>query len=620
MKGVHMEFLTSMEVAKRIGKTKRWVNDCCAKGLIKGAYKEGNRWRIPENAKWEVGSSTTVCARTIGIGIQDFEKIITSDLFYVDKTDFISEWWSNRDDVTLITRPRRFGKSLTLNMVERFFSNKYRNMGDVFAGLKIWNKQEYRELQGKFPVIGISFAGVKENSYDKTVDAICNIITECYKSHREVLDNEEMLSSDRDYFLRILDGCTPKQAPLALNILCRLLYELYGEKTIILLDEYDTPMQEAYINGFWDELVGFVRNVFNSTFKTNSYLYRGLMTGITRISKESIFSDLNNIRVITTSTSAYADKFGFTEEEVSRALKEYSLDSKEDIRKWYDGFQFGDLSDIYNPWSILSYLQEKKLDTYWANTSSNGLVSKLIREGDKEIKRDFEKLLSDKCVETKLDEEIAYNDLNGSSHHIWSLLMASGYVKPAEIKPDENGLSKGLYMIKLTNLEVKIMFRKMVSSWFESCESNYNEFIKALISGDLKAMNYYMNQVALSTFSYFDTGKTSSYLEPERFYHGFVLGLLVDMANEYCVKSNRESGFGRYDVIIEPYDKSKQAFVMEFKVRDPEEEKTLEETVESAKKQIDDKEYKTELINNGIIEDKIFSYGFAFEGKKVLIK
>ena len=557
--------------------------------------------------------------KVISIGNQDFASIIDNDYFYVDKTSFIRDWWDSGDVVTLITRPRRFGKTLNLSMVNYFFSNKYPDGEKWFKGLDVWKYNEYHAFQGRYPVIFLSFANVKEPGYDGAVLSICNIISELYKNFRELADNDKLLESDRDYFKKVMAECTPLQAVNSLNRLSRLLSETYGEKVIILLDEYDTPMQEAYVNGYWDELASFIRSMFNATFKTNPFMLRGLLTGITRISKESIFSDLNNLRVITTSSYAYADKFGFTKEEVQDALDTFGIDVGEDVKKWYDGFIFGNVSEMYNPWSILSLLEEKRIATYWANTSSNSLVSKLIREGDREIKSDFEQLLSGGEIETELDEEIVYSELSGAASGIWSLLLASGYIKPTKIISDDNGLYDGKYRLKLTNQEVKTMFQKMVSNWFKGSGSGYNDFIKALLSRDTKAMNYYMNQVALSTFSFFDTGKEPSVLAPERFYHGFVLGLLVDMKAEYVVKSNRESGFGRYDVVIEPMDKAKDAYILEFKVHDPEEEKTLEDTVVAAKRQIADKKYSIELEKAGVAEDHIYSFGFAFEGKKVLI-
>ena len=390
-----------------------------------------------------------------------------------------------------------------------------------------------------------------------------------------------------------------------------------------MLDEYDTPMQEAYVGGYWDELVAYTRSLFNSTFKTNPYLERGLMTGITRVSKESVFSDLNNLKVITTTSDEYATAFGFTEEEVFDSLEECGLsDKKEAVKSWYDGFIFGNVKDIYNPWSILNFLDTGKIGTYWANTSSNSLVGKLLREGNSRIKEKFEILLRGGSIESTIDEQIVYNQLDGNERAVWSLLLTSGYLKvlshedyleiPAGTQPQ--------YELALTNLEVRLMFQSMIRDWFTPSEADYNDFIKALLLGDKEAMNAYMNRVALNTFSYFDTGKNPSGEEPERFYHGFVLGLIVELQNRYMITSNRESGFGRYDVMLEPKNPEKDdALILEFKVHNPNNENTLKDTVQEALLQIERKKYAAQLVARGIPQERIRSYGFAFQGKKVLI-
>lgn len=559
-------------------------------------------------------------ARPVGIGMQDFEKVITENNFYIDKTMFIREWWENKDDVTLLTRPRRFGKTLTMDMLEKFFSVKYANRGDLFEGLDIWREEKYRRLQGTYPVISLSFASIKETCFRNCRRKISYLLVNLYSDNEFLLESGILTSSEKLFFKRVSVDMGDVEIANALNELSKYLCRYYGKKVIILLDEYDTPMQEAYMHGYWGELVEFIRGIFNATFKTNPYLERAVMTGITRVSKESIFSDLNNLAVVTVTSEKYQDCFGFTQQEVSDALREYGLSEKEeDVRAWYDGFTFGSRSDIYNPWSIINYLDERIFTTYWANTSSNSLVGKLIREGSKDMKIVVEDLLKGGSLHTYIDEQIVFSQLDDRESAVWSLLLASGYLRVEHFYPNERRGKHG-YDLVLTNQEVRIMFEQMIEDWFSDFTPSYNDFIRALLKGDLKSMNGYMNRVALATFSYFDTGKKpSEEAEPERFYHGFVLGLIVDLADRYVVTSNRESGFGRYDVMLEPCHEDDDAIILEFKVYDPDDEETLGDTVRSALAQIEEMQYAAALEAKGIAPERIRKYGFAFQGKMVLI-
>lgn len=538
-----------------------------------------------------------------------------------------------------------------MDMLNCFFSNKFADRDDLFEGLEIWSYDKYRKIQGTYPVIFLSFAAVKGDSFEITKQQIITQIVHLYEEKRFLLSSDVMSESEKIKYEQFVLEPEKFDLSVKLNELSDYLSRYYNKKVIILLDEYDTPMQEAYVYGFWKDIVSFMRSLFNATFKTNPYLERAVMTGITRVSKESIFSDLNNLKVVTTTSDEYADSFGFTEKEVFAALDDAGMSMKKaKIKEWYDGFTFGNVKDIYNPWSITNFLKTGKFNAYWADTSSNGLVNKLIQTASAEIKELMERLLKMENIEVKFDEQIVFEQLGKSQEAIWSLLVASGYLK-IDFVEYRGLLLKPWYHISITNFETLSMFADMFAGWFANSEARYNDFIKALLKGDVKEMNYYMNKVALATFSYFDTGsRPSEAYEPEklascydckgvangsslnnssnlyamteqssRFYHGFVLGLIVELSDKYEVKSNRESGFGRYDVMIEPFDKKADAMVLEFKVHDMDEEQTLEDTVSNALKQINEKEYDAELLTRGIAREKIKHYGFAFKGKKVLI-
>lgn len=555
-------------------------------------------------------------ARRVAIGAQGFAYLREHNAFLVDKTGFLSDWWQSLDVVTLVCRPRRFGKTLTLSMADCFFSTRYAGREDLFEGLDVWEDPTMRSEQGTWPVVYLSFAGVKGPTFESLQARLCELVAQAYRDHRGEVDLGEVGERERRIFTGKDLAVPSEEVPASLARLCEILSTQLGKRAIVLLDEYDTPLQEAWVDGCWERMVDVMRPLFNATLKSNPYLERALITGITRVARESIFSDLNNLKIVTTTSHSFETAFGFTQGEVDDALEEFGLSDREGVRRWYDGFQFGDVANIYNPWSITNYLDERKLAAYWANTSSNGLVSTLVSRSDPQLKADFETLLEGGTVEEYIDEQVSFPDLERDPSAVWSLLVASGYLKILSSDPTGDLPAT----LAITNYETMVSFDAMVRRWFAPSRVAYNGFVKALLAGDLKAMNAYMNDVALNTFSTFDAGNRPSGAEPERFYHGFVLGLLVGLRGRYLVRSNRESGYGRYDVMLVPADAAHDpGIVMEFKVRDSDTEASLDQTVVAAKEQIEERAYAAELIEAGVPADHVRAYGFAFEGKRVLI-
>jgi len=557
--------------------------------------------------------------RPISIGNDGFYEIRKNNAFYVDKTAFIKEWWEELDKVTLITRPRRFGKTLNMQMLGCFFSERYAGKGEeLFDGLDIWKEEKYRQLQGTYPVIFLSFANVKKDTYASAREGIISVIDDLFRNFKRSWKNDSDEQKKEYSFMSLTKESSDTQIANSLHELSSYLEFRYDKKCLIFLDEYDTPLQEAYVRGYWDEMSYLIRDLFNSTFKTNPSMERGVMTGITRVSKESIFSGLNNLNVITTTSRQYETAFGFTEKETFDALEEYGLsDMKSDVREWYDGFTFGDTPDVYNPWSIVNFLKKRELQPYWANSSNNGIINRQLRLADASIKSQMETLMNGGSIETKLDEEIIFSQLDRNPKAIWSLFLAGGYLKVVKREFDGSWFD---YTLTLTDKEVRLMFEQMINGWFSESVNSNNEFIHAMINGDVDGMNVYINKIASISFSSFDVGnRPSESTTPERFYHGFVLGILVSERNRYFIRSNRESGYGRYDICMYPKKKDLPGIIIEFKVQNENAgEETLSDTADIALQQIEAKDYASDLKSEGV--EDILKYGFAFAGKKVFIK
>ena len=555
-------------------------------------------------------------AREIAIGQQDYAAIIEKNSFYVDKTFFIKDWWNDPTFCTVILRPRRFGKTLTMSMMEYFFSTKHAGRADLFEGLSIWEQEEFRALQGIYPVINITLADIKEKTHEGAINEIKLIIQSIFNSFTYLADSDKLTSIDKKRFEAHIENPAVESLARSLRFLSELLYKHHGKKVLIFLDEYDTPMQEAFSSGYWNEIVEFIKNLFNATFKTNPYLEKSLITGITRVSKESIFSDFNHVSIVSTLSKQYETSIGFTEEEVFAAMDEYGLTEKEKVKFWYDGFNFGNHSAMYNPWSIINYLKYQEFKPYWANTSSNGLVSLVLRQASLDLKMEMERLLDGKSIKTSIDEQLMFDNLTGGGEDVstYSLLLASGYMTGTLLVNDED--EGEIYNIRITNHETRRMFKSLIKKWFSGRHNQYNRFVTALLAGGLEEMNYYMANVSSNVFSFFDTGINAA----ENFYHAFTLGLMVELRDRYIITSNRESGFGRYDIMLEPRNKnSDDAIIIEFKVFKEMHEDTLKDTAAAALKQIEEKQYAAVLMEKGISAEKIRKYGFAFKGKEVLI-
>ncbi|MBQ7457227.1 MAG: AAA family ATPase [Desulfovibrio sp.] len=552
----------------------------------------------------------------VTIGEQNFLTLREKNYFYIDKTKFIRDWWLGGDPVTLITRPRRFGKTLMLDTVKTFFSPEFAGRSDLFEGLSIWKDEQFRQIQGTIPIILLSFAKFNNNTYEGIISRIKKSLASIYGLFSSLIDLNKIPDAEKEIFTSVHSSMADDIAQDSLHYLCKFIAVQHRVKPIILLDEYDTPLQEAWLHDYWDELVNFMRGFFNATFKDNPWIERGLITGITRIAKESIFSDMNNLEVVTITSDLYDDCFGFTESEVFLAMDDYKLTSKKEVKQWYDGFAFGSQKAIYNPWSIVNYLKKKKFDSYWADTTSNSLVSELLVHSNAAVKKQIELLLNGCSITTKLHEQIVFSQLYTKKDAVWALLLACGYVKP--LKAD---CSTKNFELTLTNHEVKLILEDKISEWFEELSNEDYTFLQALLDDDIENMNELMSDICESTFSYFDIRGSvkNERREAENFYHGFVLGLLVTLKDRYTIVSNRESGFGRYDICMYPINANDHGIVIEFKSIDTKREMTLDEACANALRQIKDKDYIKDLLAHTVPRDAIYVYGFAFQGKKVLI-
>lgn len=552
------------------------------------------------------------------VGSESFDDFRKPGIMYIDKTRFIVKWWKKDDKVTLIVRPRRFGKSLMFSTIEYFFSPLYKDRV-TFDDLDVMKDPVLSSLYGTIPVIRISFAAYKTADVHYIIAGLCGDLASYCSAYKKIFENAgiakeyidtmEKLSKD----LRTWDNTVLMDS---FKTFFETIYNVTGKKTIVLIDEYDTPVQEAYMVNKWDQVASFYRGFINAVVKTNKYLNRALLTGVTQVAKESFYSDMNNITIDTVTSDRYAEFFGFTEEEVFNVLDCQDGIEKQKVKEMYDGFTFGHLNNIYNPWSIVNYIKERQFRAYWVMSGGISVAAKLILKADNEVKEDIKTLMDGGTIHKKFSESMTYDDLENDSFAVWTLLLCGGYVTAMNPVIDCEYVECDL---RITNKETRCAYDHIPEAWTKGMKSSYSSFCKYMLKGDIEAMNHFMNAIALSTISVFDVGNKPGESAPERFYHGFVLGLLVELDDDYTIESNRESGFGRYDIMLIPKKKELDGIIIEFKVINKKKESSLEETAANALAQINEKQYEKYLLDLGVSQDKIRKYGFAFEGKEVLI-
>ncbi len=547
----------------------------------------------------------------IGIGTSDFKKLRIKDYYYIDKTMYIKDILDNKSEIVLVTRPRRFGKTLNMSMLKYYFDCTKKDSKELFQGLKILEQEEkYTSKLGYYPVIYVTLKDAGLMNYNLMMMQLKTIMMEVYYEHRYVLEKEEMSEGERKIFNRMLSAeANDIDIMNSLKILSKILYQYYNKPVILLIDEYDVPLQNAYIQGYYEEAVSFYRTFYGATFKDNPYLEKTVITGVSRVAKESIFSGANNFDVYTVLDDEFSDDFGITEEEMEKAIQDFGIEEdRKEIKKWYDGYRIGNTEGIYNPWSILNYLKNKQLMQYWVNTSSNDLI-KLVLKNSSTIKEKMERLLKDEEIEVPINLETIIVGIENNEDNIWGLMLGTGYLKVTEVV----NLAEHIYKVKLPNYEIKLLFQQIINDWFKNkvMGNDLKSILKDLVTLNLDEFERKFRVLVKEMFSYMDVGENTA----ENFYHAFVLGMLVGLKDTYYVNSNRESGYGRYDIMLEPKDKNGNSFIMEFKVLDDMEEKTMEDTIKNAKKQIEEKGYETNLREKGY--RKITKMVNAFKGKEV---
>ena len=547
----------------------------------------------------------------IEIDVSDFKRLRVRDNYFIDKSLYIKDIIDNQSSVILVTRPRKFGKTLNMSMLKYYFDCNGKDNKELFKGLKIMEQDEkYTSKLGYYPCIYFTLKDVAGNNYEEMIASIKKEMSKLFNNYKELLNSEKLANIEKTMFKRIL-GLQSNEVEVknGIKLLSELLYKTYDRYVIILLDAYDEPFQNMTVYNYYEEARDFFKRFLGITFKDNKYLEKAIITGISNMPKDSVFSGANNVIPCTVLNKEFSDDFGITTEEMNKVIKDFEVEEdREEIKKWYDGYTIGNTTGIYNPWSILNYLTDRKLIPYWVNTSSNDLI-KLILKNSTTVKEKIERLLKDETIEATVDQETVIMGIEQNEDNIWGLLVGTGYLKIVEAID----ITESSYKVKIPNYEIKALFQNIIRDWFKDkvIGNDLNSILKDLITLNLEEFEEKFKILVTQMFSFMDVGVNTA----ENFYHAFVLGMLVGLKDSYYVNSNRESGLGRYDIMLEPKDKNGNSFIMEFKVLEDKEEKTIEETIENAKKQIEEKRYEESLKEREFIN--ITKMVFAFKGKEV---
>ena len=610
-----IDYIGTSKAAAMLHMTTRRIVGLCHEGKFNGAVQDGRNWKIPEESvrayMLTVGISDSLLPCAVG-NTSYIE--ISSECYYVDKTLLIRDLVDDHNMVTLFTRPRRFGKTLAINMLKTFFEKSDGDTSKYFVDKKIWQcGAKYQSLQGTYPVIMLTFKDVKFDTWNDSLEAIRLVLKDEFKRHSELTGSNTLGRDDKDYLTRMEKGTlTDVEYSRALLNLTRMLAMHHGKNAVILIDEYDTPIQQGYTRGFYQDVIAFMRNFLSGGLKDNPYLAFGVLTGIMRVSKENLFSGLNNLTVNTVLDDKYSSYFGFTSDEVREMADYYSKsDGMQEIRKWYDGYHFGN-TEIYNPWSVTSYFANNgQARAFWANTSDNEIIREVLQELTPEVSDELTRIMQDEEIHAALNMEVVYPKMADGADTIFSFLLLAGYLTLTSA-PEETEFGT-FAMLKIPNMEIRRVYNTEVLGWMrtQSTGGVIPDIEKAIYLGDGKRLEKALRNYMISCVSSFDGAA-------EGFYHGMVLGLVASLSTKYHIRSNRESGDGRFDLQMEPKDKMLPGIVMEFKSIPASEKKDLSVKAEEAIAQIDRQNYTQELEEHGV--KKIVKYGIAFSGKSVEVK